>query len=75
MTRATRVNPFLIGSNAESSNEPSGTPRWYGTRISTVILVREDGQVIFIERDIAVLDNNGQPIPGTSQRKEVFHAQ
>ena len=29
--------------------------RWYGTRLSTVILVRDDGHVTFVERDIAGL--------------------
>ena len=29
--------------------------RWYGTRVSTVILVRDDGEVTFVEKDRAVL--------------------
>jgi hypothetical protein len=32
--------------------------RWYSTRLSTVILVRDDGHVTFVERDIAGLDRS-----------------
>jgi hypothetical protein len=32
--------------------------RWYGTRLSTVILVRDDGHVTFVEKDIAGLNRS-----------------
>lgn len=32
---------------------------WYATRTSTVILVRESGEVSFVERDVHVLDADG----------------
>jgi uncharacterized protein with NRDE domain len=77
MPKATRVLPFQIGGNVESSDAPSGAARWYGTRISTVILIKDSGEVVFVERDIAVLDEQGQPVPGTlaAQRRECFQAQ
>lgn len=31
-------------------------PDYYGTRLSTVLLVRRDGQVRFVERDVWQLD-------------------
>lgn len=32
----------------------------YGTRLSTVILIRRDGSALFIERDIWKLDEEGE---------------
>jgi uncharacterized protein with NRDE domain len=49
------------------------TGRWYGTRVSTVILVREDGRTTFIERDRAVL-KDGDIQPGFERRFD-FDAQ
>uniref|UniRef100_A0A8H7XQL1 NRDE family protein n=1 Tax=Psilocybe cubensis TaxID=181762 RepID=A0A8H7XQL1_PSICU len=37
------------------------TPRYYGTRLSTVLLVKKNGDVLFIERDIWKLVD-GQPV-------------
>jgi len=34
---------------------------WYGTRLSTVILIRRSGEVLFIERDIFTLSESGMP--------------
>jgi len=51
---------------------PSVAP--YGTRLSTVLLVRNNGQVLFIERDIWKLGDGGVPVkpdPPT-QRKFIF---
>lgn len=38
------------------SPAPTPTTRPYGTRLSTVILVRRDGSVLFVERDRLWLD-------------------
>lgn len=77
MTRATRVQPFAIDSAVATdlSNVRAGT-RWYGTRVSTVILVKDSGEVLFVERDIAVLEG-GQPRPGNNnnERKVRFQAE
>jgi len=45
-------------------------PAYYGTRLSTVLLVRKDGNVLFIERDIWVLVNGKpeRPDPPTERR-------
>jgi len=34
---------------------------YYGTRLSTVLLVRKDGEVLFIERDMWELGEDGSP--------------
>ncbi len=44
--------------------------KMYGTRLSTVLLVRRDGEVLFVERDIWKLDHDGTVTraPPESQR-------
>ncbi|KAK0243841.1 NRDE protein-domain-containing protein [Armillaria nabsnona] len=44
--------------------------KMYGTRLSTVLLVRRDGEVLFVERDIWKLDHDGTvtKAPPESQR-------
>ncbi|KAK0221484.1 NRDE protein-domain-containing protein [Armillaria fumosa] len=44
--------------------------RMYGTRLSTVLLVRKNGEVLFVERDIWKLDHDGSVTraPPSSQR-------
>ncbi|WVW80463.1 hypothetical protein I302_102445 [Kwoniella bestiolae CBS 10118] len=49
-------------------------PRWYGTRTSTVILVKENGETIFVERDVLVLDEKGEPKRGEGERWVEFKA-
>ena len=44
----------------------------YGTRLSTVLLVRRDGHVLFIERDIWRLDNEGNVVRGDPRESRVF---
>ena len=48
----------------------------YGTRLSTVLLVRNNGQVLFIERDIWKLvgDHGGVPVKSDppTERKYIF---
>jgi uncharacterized protein with NRDE domain len=45
--------------------------RWYGTRVSTVVLVQDDGQTTFVERDMAILED-GAPRAGTDERVYQF---
>jgi uncharacterized protein with NRDE domain len=40
------VRPFPI------KLEPESAPNIYGTRLSTVILIRKDGRAVFVERDV-----------------------
>jgi uncharacterized protein with NRDE domain len=60
-----------IGSN---NNSPSVAP-YYGTRLSTVLLVRNNGQVLFIERDIWKLGEKGVPVKSDppTERKHIFN--
>jgi len=45
----------------------------YGTRVSTVVLIRRDGQVTFIERDIwKALNGKIERMPVSSERKFCF---
>jgi len=58
---------------AENNIDAGGGPTdLYGTRLSTVVLVGRDGEVVFIERDIWTLDRDGKtPIradPSTQRR-------
>lgn len=45
-------------------------PAYYGTRLSTVLLVRKDGEALFIERDIwELVDGKPErPDPPTERR-------
>lgn len=70
MAHAIRVQPLRVTENHVGTE---GSGRWYGTRVATVILVKDDGQVIFVERDISVLDGD-QVKPGSDERRVVFQA-
>lgn len=37
----------------------SASAKWYGTRLSTIIIVRRTGEVLFVERDRAYLVPRG----------------
>jgi len=54
---AMRVNPLPI-------HFGDAFHGWYGTRLSTVILIRHNGSVVFRERDIWGLNTAGEPILG-----------
>ena len=45
---------------------------WYGTRLSTIILIRSDGSVLFRERDIWTLNATGEPILGESSNDRLL---
>jgi hypothetical protein len=48
---------------------PPKEPRYYGTRLSTILLVKKDGSVVFIERDIwKLVDGKPSLAAPTSQR-------
>lgn len=70
MTVATQINPLRIGSGGlNDTNDPKA--RWYATRVATVILVRDDGKIIFVERDRSKLEN-GEVVAALGERREVF---
>jgi uncharacterized protein with NRDE domain len=49
------LKPLLVAPNPEIPIQEGQTGRWYGTRVSTVILVRDDGHVVFVESERALL--------------------
>lgn len=49
-----------------------GSQDFYGTRLSTVILVKHNGEVLFIERDIWKLVD-GEPVLSDSSSQREFH--
>lgn len=63
-----QVKPLSVnlGSDSESS--------YYGTRTSTALLIRRDGRVLFIERDIWKL-KDGKVIQGNKSSDRVFRFQ
>lgn len=48
---------------------------FYGTRLSTVVLVRRDGAVSFHERDVWMLDERHQVRRGEAKDDRVFRFQ
>ncbi|TFK52384.1 DUF833-domain-containing protein [Heliocybe sulcata] len=50
----------------------STAPEFYGTRLSTVILIRKNGDVLFIERDIWRIGADGTPWKADPSTQRVF---
>jgi len=72
LPRSIHISPLYIPS--PEGEQPHKD--FYGTRISTVILVHRDGRVLFAERDIWSLDEeNKQPIKADRQSQRVFQFQ
>ncbi|OCF56736.1 hypothetical protein L486_05590 [Kwoniella mangroviensis CBS 10435] len=61
--------------NPSTDSGQAPKPRWYGTRTSTVIIVKENGETIFVERDVLVLDDEGNPKKGEGERWVEFQAE
>ncbi|KAH8113482.1 NRDE protein-domain-containing protein [Phellopilus nigrolimitatus] len=67
-----QIPPLRMTSSLSAGASADG-PEWYGTRLSTVILVRRDGRVLFVEKDAWKLDPSGEgPIRGDPQSARVF---
>ena len=69
-----QVSPMPLPT-ASGSNNNLQSVALYGTRLSTVLLVRNNGQVLFIERDIWKLgDAGGVPVKSDppTERKYIF---
>lgn len=69
-----QVSPIMPLSAASGSNNNLQSVAPYGTRLSTVLLVQNNGQVLFIERDIWKLGEAGVPVKSDppSERKYTF---
>jgi len=64
-----QVTPVPI--SAVSGDLP--LPGHYGTRLSTVLLVRKNGQVLFIERDIWKLGDAGEPVKSDPPAERIYN--
>lgn len=54
---------------------PPSSPKWYGTRLSTVILVRRTtGEVLFVERDRVCADVKANEVVDGDVRPRVLDA-
>ncbi|KAH9851751.1 DUF833-domain-containing protein [Lenzites betulinus] len=68
------VEPLPIGAAPQSPD--AGPANYYGTRLSTVILIRRDGRALFVERDIWTLDDARRAaVQGEPGRDRVFRFQ
>jgi len=67
LRNAIQVKPLLL--------QPAGHPELYGTRLSTVLLITREGKVLFIERDIWRLAQDGQAVKADPQSQRVFRFQ
>ncbi|KXN84332.1 hypothetical protein AN958_12747 [Leucoagaricus sp. SymC.cos] len=56
-----QVTPIPIILKSAQPPTSSGYEHYYGTRLSTVLLIRRDGSVLFIERDIWRLGKDDKP--------------
>jgi len=64
--------PPLRMSGSLAGDAVADGPEYYGTRLSTVLLVRKDGRVLFVERDVWQLDNDGRVTRGDPREDRVF---
>ncbi|BEJ13226.1 hypothetical protein CspHIS471_0304000 [Cutaneotrichosporon sp. HIS471] len=73
MTYATQIAPLRIGDMGlgPASGAGDDSARWYATRVATVILVRDDGKITFVERDRTKL-KDGEVVHSNTERREVF---
>ncbi|THH05663.1 hypothetical protein EW145_g4635 [Phellinidium pouzarii] len=67
--------PPLRMSSSLSADASADGPEFYGTRLSTILLVRRDGRVIFMERDAWKLDKGGNAVRGDPKDTRIFHLQ
>jgi len=61
--RAELKNTIFVPPFESSSGVSHGI---YGTRLAQVVLVRRDGLVTYVERDVWVLDNKGVPVQSSA---------
>jgi len=51
----------------------NATPAIYATRLSTVLLIRRNGEIHFVERDVWQTGHDGKPVMAESSSARVFH--
>ncbi|GBE83257.1 DUF833-domain-containing protein [Sparassis latifolia] len=64
-----QVEPLVVASPDSAHCE------YYGTRLSTVILIGRNGSVLFVERDVWALDAEGRPVRADAEKQRVFRFQ
>jgi hypothetical protein len=69
--RAELKNTILVPPFKESS-EPGAPPVFFGTRLAQAILIRRDGRVTYVERDVWTLDGAGTPVRASAADKRLF---
>ncbi|KAH9936490.1 NRDE protein-domain-containing protein [Fomitopsis serialis] len=65
-----QVDPILVQVTQSPDHK-----QYYGTRLSTVLLVRRDGSVCFVERDVWMLDTNGDVVKADAKSQRIFQFQ
>ncbi|EJC98954.1 uncharacterized protein FOMMEDRAFT_95305, partial [Fomitiporia mediterranea MF3/22] len=66
------IPPLRMSGSLSPDARPADGHNFYGTRLSTVLLVRRDGRVLFIERDVWRLDDEGNAVRGDPRKERVF---
>ena len=51
----------------------SDRKEYYGTRLATVLLIRRDGSVSFVERDVWTLDPHGDVVKADAKNHQAVH--
>jgi len=65
-------NTILVPPLSTSSATDAAPPDLYGTRLAQVLLVRRDGRVTYIERDIWALDGTGAAVRASPENMRSF---
>ena len=75
LSECTCLHPVALGSGPDMSRKEGEKSRWYGTRVTTVILVKDNGETTFMEKDIFLQNSEGEAVRGTDERKFQFQAE
>lgn len=73
LTMSTTIPPVKLGEDLFVNTDPHCTrARWKGTRTATVIIVMDSGETTYVERDIWVIGQDGEPKKGEGERRFKF---
>ncbi|ADV21400.1 hypothetical protein I305_00567 [Cryptococcus gattii E566] len=73
LTMSTTIPPVKLGEDLFLNTDPHCTrARWKGTRTATVIIVMDSGETTYVERDIWVIGQDGEPKKGEGERRFKF---
>ncbi|OWZ62714.1 hypothetical protein AYX15_05171 [Cryptococcus neoformans] len=73
LTLSTTIPPIKLGEDLFLNTDPQNTrARWKGTRTATVIIVQDSGETTYVERDIWVIGQDGEPKKGENERRFKF---